>query len=65
MSRRRTRNHGGWFEDGSGSGNEYRYTEDGIEGRNLCTRRGWRGRQGGLWETYDLPDNYDPENDLG
>ena len=63
MARRHTRNHNDWFRDESGSGNEYRYTEDGIEGRNLRTRRRWRGYRGGFWETYDLPRDYDPDND--
>ena len=52
-----------WFEDESGSGNEYRYTDDGIDGRNLNTWKGWSGRTGGLWETHDLPPDYDPDND--
>ena len=63
MSRKRTRSDDSWFEDESGSGNEYRYAEDGIDGRNLRTWKGWSGRKGGLWETYDLPSDYDPDDD--
>jgi hypothetical protein len=63
MSRKHTRNDDGWFEDESGSGSEYRYTEDGIEGRHLGNWRGWSGGKGGIWETHDLPSDYDPDND--
>ena len=63
MSRKRTRNDDDWFKDESGSGNEYRYIDDGIDGRNQNTRKGWSGRKGGRWETHDLPRDYDPDDD--